>query len=340
MTRTADSVSAPNPSKTNDNVINNELHDLISIAEIEAALSSFKPSSTTTEDDSFGIRLPFLLRCLAALQSRSDVMPYLEEMETQTSRLNLNSIARLLEDVAAAMSGAENVEDLVALAPSLCGDTIGKIPQLPRMKRDVFGYDGIVETVGGGGYTWSTKGLSDALDHLAQIDVRLNKRGNDNEDFLGKRQKLDDDSMYDSDDEDILPPTQSLIGTDKDAPTIPGGNSYTFHQTTFAANDSYESAMRRTLQELISLVKSSLDSGHGLDGMNQGEDDKAMNDSSNLKEATSIQTPLLTLKSESLLAETNPASASFGGACSSLSVMIVTLMHHAPALRHDHVAVR
>ena len=45
----------------------------------------------------------------------------------QISRLNLNSIVRLLEDVAAAMSGAENVEDLVALAPSLCGATIGKI---------------------------------------------------------------------------------------------------------------------------------------------------------------------------------------------------------------------
>ena len=49
-TRTADTVSAPNLSKTNDNVINNELHDLISIAEIEAALSSFNPSSTMTED--------------------------------------------------------------------------------------------------------------------------------------------------------------------------------------------------------------------------------------------------------------------------------------------------
>ena len=68
----------------------------------------------------------------------------------------------------------------------------------------------------GGRYTWSTKGLSDALDHLAQIDVRLNKRGDDNEDSSGKRQKLDDDSIYDSDDEDILPPTQSLIGTDKE----------------------------------------------------------------------------------------------------------------------------
>ena len=67
--------------------------------------------------------------------------------------------------------------------------------------------------------------------------------------------------------------------------------------------------MRRTLQKLTSLVKSSLDSENGLDGMNQGEDDNAMNDSSNLKEATSIRTPVLTLKSESLLAETNPASS-------------------------------
>jgi len=54
--------------------------------------------------------------------------------------------------------------------------------------------------------------------------------------------------------------------------------------------------------------------------------------------ATGFSTPGLALKSDSLFAETHELSSSLGGGWSRLSVVIPTLMHHAPILRHEHVA--
>lgn len=308
----------------------NQLHDLFSTADIEKALSSFNPLNVK-EDNSFGIRLPFLLRCLGALQARSDVLPYLTQ-GAESQRPNVNSISRLLEDVAAAHQGAENVELLLAIAPSLCYDTIGKsigkIPQLSRCKvpiqsRDLFESD-LTERS-----SWDTRGLSAALDHYlsSYTDAKL-KRGLGDEEMPGKKQKLDD---YDSDDS-IIPPAWTSLGKDDNSKA--GQNSDAIHHASFAANDSYESAMKRTLEELISLVKSSLDSDGC--GRNLDDGDKPVGNSNTLHKEAS--TPGISVKSESLFAETNPTSSSFGDGCSSLSVMVVTLMHHSPVLRHDHVA--
>ena len=316
-----------------NNSSSNELHDLFSIAEIESALHSFKSSSTNSHNSSFGIRLPYLLRCLAALQSRSDIS-YFDESEVQEEfNPNVHVIARLLEDVACAYQGAENVELLLALAPSLCR-AVGKVPQISRMKQDASRLEHVTGSGEGSYYSsWDTKGLSDALDRLSSYsDVNvMNKRNIKEKQVPEKRQKVNDDSSCDSDNEGLLPQSKSSDGMVIDTKTT-GSDS---QHISFASNDTYESALKRTLQELISLVKLSLDSGRG---GNNGEDDNAMAGNEALYNDKELLNPGLSIKSESLFAETNPNSSSFGGGCSSLSVMVITLMHHAPILRYDHVA--
>ncbi|KAL7480482.1 hypothetical protein ACHAW6_006172 [Cyclotella cf. meneghiniana] len=103
--------------------------------------------------------------------------------------------------------------------------------------------------------------------------------------------------------------------------------------------------MRRTLQELIHLVISSLPSSrnanssfHGGAVENEGDEDKSLANENSFYRETGFRIPGLSIKSESLFADTNPVYSSFGGGCSSLSVMVLTLMYHAPVLRHEHVA--
>lgn len=303
-----------------NNGTSNELHDLFSVAEIESALHSFKPSSINSDESSFGIRLPYLLRCLAALQSRSDIS-YFDESEVQVVNPNVSVIARLLEDVASACQGAENVELLLALAPSLCRP-VGKLPQLSRSKNE------------GSHSSWDTKGLNIALDRLSSFSDVNPKRFIKEKQASEKRQKLNDDSSYDSYNNECLllqPQSSDGIVTDTNM-TETGSDS---QHVSFASNDTYESALKITLQELVSLVKLSLDSGRG---GNDGEDDNPMAGNDSLYNETDLLNPGLSIKSESLFAETNPNSSSFGGEFSSLSVMVIILMHHTPILRYDHVA--
>ena len=320
--------------------MSHQLHDLFSTAQLESALSSFNRTSTK-EDKSFSIRLPFLLRCLASLQSRSDIAPFLNDYELQTTRLNVNLVSRLLEDVAVSHPGAENIELLLAIAPLICGNTIGKIHHVSRCKHNAPLYTALAGCDDSGNFSIrDTKGLSAALQRLSTLgDVGLNKRSIHEEHLSGKRQKIDnDDSSYDSDDMEILPPTQS---TDKKEDTMESRNTCTIHPASFAANDTYESAMRRTLQELIFLVKSSLDTktSTNCDIQNQCDEENVVSIQSSFYKETGVMAPVLSIKSESLFAEINPTSSSFGGSLSSLCAMVITLMHHAPILRHEHVAV-
>eukprot|EP00804_Cyclotella_cryptica_P010226 CCRYP_016701-RB/>CCRYP_016701-RB protein AED:0.07 eAED:0.07 QI:60/0.66/1/1/0.66/0.5/4/103/1342 len=367
--------------------VRKNLHDLLSIAEIEAALASSKLPSLNDDESStarpagetgLGIRLPFLLRCLAACQPRSSVEASFDATDRDestkrhesSSSIDVDAVVPLLEDVAAAHPGAENVEILVStLAPSICQDTIGKVPPLSRVKvnnsncyevntgRNVAKDDPI----------WNTDQLSAALDSLSQYGIASsNKRGQKEHPLPGKRQKMEtnenhissssicednaviDDSANEDEDEDDLLPSQSSVSSDKvviEEKQDEFSLFSFFERVSSAANDSYESAMRRTLQELIHLVKSSLPSSRNatssFDGgavENEGNEDKSPANENSFYRETGLMTPGLSIKSESLFAETNAVYSAFGGGCSSLSVMVICLMYHAPVLRHDHVA--
>ena len=87
---------------------NHQPHDLISIGEIESALSTSISSATESDGDtSLGIRLPLLLRWLTAVQplATTSPSPKLDKSSESHTAASANSIA-LLEDVAAAHQDA------------------------------------------------------------------------------------------------------------------------------------------------------------------------------------------------------------------------------------------
>lgn len=202
---------------------------------------------------------------------------------------------------------------LLACSPNLCGVLNGM--DAPSRQRHAFYVYG--------SSVWDTSGLSGALHRLSTGVSEGNKRGNDAyndvEKLSDKRRKLENDSSDDEHDNE---------GT-LDETSLANGACI----ASLAASDSYESIMKRTLQELLSLVRSSLDNEAGC---YYEKEKPSINDASSHRELTSAG---LSIKSDSLFAERNSSSSSLGGGCSSLSVMVVTLMHHVPLLRHDHVAV-
>ncbi|KAL7540740.1 hypothetical protein ACHAXR_010344 [Thalassiosira sp. AJA248-18] len=362
----SDHVASQSPSQT--------LHDLLSSGEIESALSSLSkftpggeglPSSSTT-DNGLGIRLPLLLRLLCRA-SAAISPPSLDEISSShkssgSTLPDINAIVPLLEDVAAAHPDAENVEVLVsALAPSICKDAIGKLAPLSRMKvmNNLFSLEhhtmGASSRADNNCAVWNTKNLDIALQRLANPtsatqQQNSRKRQNDQQEpGEGKRQKLDNNT------DPLLEKMMMVIdileqddGSDEqDDVHVKHQNEEVDSPSTFfaqASSDSHESAVRRVLQELISLVKSSLRTQNNGISSSSGDDggvEVRVTDegrASSLQASSGFLTPGLTLKSDSLFAETDEVSSFIGGGWSRLSVMIPVLMQHAPILRYEHVA--
>ena len=210
---------------------------------------------------------------------------------------------------------------------------------------------------------------SDALGLLEKMQLVIDILEEDD----GHGPKVDDNDHEDDDDDDMQVDgdrkeevvASAAILFDAQAP--PSSSSFIAQ----ASSDTHESAMRKALQELITLVKSSLlmhrthhhhQHHHNDGGINQHSGDTAevgvavaadeghhqgdTNASSSSLAATNrflqetgFASPGLTLKSDSLFIETEGASSFIGGGWSRLSVMIPTLMQHAPILRYEHVAV-
>jgi hypothetical protein len=137
-----------------------------------------------------------------------------------------------------------------------------------------------------------------------------------------------------------------------------------------AGEDSTESAVRRTLGELASLVVSSLDNHHhhhhhhrpqtmthtvhATTNANMNESANAMDGTTTTTEpssspsksggaaitTTTIPSALaLSVQPDSLLAEP-PMTLDPAGTGHDLTAAVTALLHHAPVLRHSHLAVR
>jgi len=398
----------------NDASPSQTLHDLLSLGEIEPALSSYKfpppengESSTqaaaaaadctvSAKDkvgDGLGVRLPLLLRWLSVAQplaadassssdQRSSDRPSESAASSSSSGLGLslpdpNTIVPLLEDVAAAHPDAENVEVLVSsLAPSICKEAVGKLSPLSRNTKEglLFRRGQIMINTGKSDLaaddyfctaTWNTKNLDVALQRLANpanapanqsrkrqkertgSEGRKKQKVESKEDPLLQRMKMVIDLLKqdDDDDDDDDDAADNGHAEEKDEAAL----SSFFAQASSAANDTHESIMRRVLQDLLTLVKSSLrttddkhNDGSGGGAVEGGVDEGGVtspSESNPFLQETGFSTPRLALKSDSLFAETNDVSSSFGGGWSRLSVMIPILMQHAPILRYEHVAV-
>lgn len=333
----------------------NRLHDLISIGEIESALSTSVSSPTESEGDtSLGIRLPLLLRWLTAVQPLVTTSPKLDEISGPHTVACVHSVAPLLEDVAAAHHDAENVEVLVSsIAPAVCKDVVGKLPPVSRKKSDkaFLSRQNWVQTGQADCDAWDTNVLDKALHRLSKQEQHKRKRESDqsavsdnkkqkstsNDEYLEKMKTVIDVLEEDlKKDDEYMGVEQEDTNKSVDTTSAINGREDTL--SSFferASDDSHISSLRKVLHELILLVKISLNT-------NEDEVATANNDEDGHRDSTPIhgasKSPLIATKPDSILAETDTMISSSGVGGFGLPVLISALMHHAPILRYRHVA--
>ena len=316
------------------------LHDALSAGELVQALSrfDFSPAAgaeSPATDAGLAARLPLLLRWLSlarplATPPSSPAAPQdCVGARDAAAPPDTDALVPLLEVVAAAHPDAENVEVLVS---ALARWRVKRVPPLSRTKT---GKDGVV---------WDTSNLDVILEGLAAPSAAANsslkRQKKQHHHDGGKRQKLDAtdarkvgaEGTGDDEITDLCDESDVVNAGERDAePGAMSGDEGTALSSVFATvtNDSHDAALRRALQELTVLVKSSLcEAG---DDSHDGEAEEAC--------PSSARRPGLNASSSSL-AEADEASASLSGGWSRPSVLVPALMQYAPILRHEHVAVR
>ena len=287
------------------------LHDCLSLGEIELGLAADKITPTAEEMH----RLPILLRLLSSSRPLSRCPPLVQEEHASVRDGEgdelIDRAVRCLEDRAALYSPAEDVEVVSChLVPHLCR----KISRLRPLKKDP--------------QTGLYQNPEMLLQHvpssqLVGLSSSSSKRFKASDGTAVLLVQEEDDlhaqSEYDMSDED-----------DEGKPLGEDSNSRKRRRSTLTSNhaseDSQEATVSRILAELTSLVVQSLQAP-------RIEDD---GDSSAVDQSLSID--------DSILAESpcNAVTVEAGGAMvgSDLGATVVSLMHHAPVLRHQHVAVR
>ncbi len=334
----------------------NQLHDLISIGEIQSALStSISSSIESGGDTSLGVRLPLLLRWLTAVQPLVTSSPSSKLEETSGSHIvaNANSVAPLLEDVAAAHHDAENIEVLVSsLAPAICKEVVGKLPPISRKKSDnaFLSRQKLVQQGQADCDAWDTNVLDKALDRLLKQEQHKRKRESEavldskkqkstsNDEYLEKMKTVIDVLEQDlKNDDEYMGVEQEETKNGVETHGATNGREDTL--SSFferAPDDSHTSSLRRVLHELILLVKSSLNTNEE-EGAASNTDEDGHKDSTQMRGSAS-KSPWISTKPDSILAETDTIISSSGVGGFGLPVLISALMHHAPILRYRHVA--
>jgi hypothetical protein len=326
------------------------LHDSISLGEVELGLScEHRPSEEEVR------RLPLLLRLLSSSRPLSSIptfpLPPLDEEDENDELLSSKSdtdviiqqAVNRLEDRAALYSAAEGVEVVAChLAPYVCRK-ISRLAPLQRTKVKGGSTSGSGKTGGG---EFGTEELA----RLAANPV-LASTSRSSSASTSKRQKVSSEASDDLQTDD-LDEDEDMADVSGDATATATQNannkrrraSSAVHESVLAAGnseDSQEATVIKTLSELALLVVQALQSTatprkEDNDGGGEGEEKSSLS---------------LTIE-DSILAEprqgqgSGSASAasmgSVGGGAmvaSDLGSMVVSLMHHAPVLRHRHVAV-
>lgn len=348
MKPSADGIDAP---KGTHRPHSDQLHDLLSMGEIESALSTSFSSSTESDGDMrLGIRLPLLLRWLTAAQPLATMSKL--DKSPGSNIASPNSVAPLLEDVAAAHHDAENIEVLVSsLAPTICKEVVGKLPPISRRKSDksfLYRQSLARRDQADCDDVWDTSVLDKALHRLSKQEQQKRKREVDQSSVSDKKQKSAPDDEYlekmktvidvleqdlKNDDDDDIGVKQEKAKTSTSA--VNGGDATLSSFFERASDDSHISSMKRVLHELILLVKSALCT-HNDGAAASNTDDDGQNYSTQMSGAS--KSPWISTKPDSLLAETDITTSSSGNGGFGLPVMVCALMHHAPILRYRHVS--
>jgi hypothetical protein len=300
------------------------LHDSLSLGEVELGLSSeHRPSEEEVR------RLPLLLRLLSSSRPLSCIPsfpllpePDAEENDEASSDAIIQQAVNRLEDRAALYSAAEGVEVVAChLAPYVCR----KISRLMPLQKSAAG-------------EFATEDLSfvaanPVLSSRSKRQKTSSETPQNHRVASGDGNRSDDlqtDVLLDEDeDEDMVDASVDAAATS--ATNINKRRLTSERESVLGAGnaeDSQEATVTKTLSELALLVVQSLQTTPRKEDDGEGEHSSLS----------------LTIE-DSILAEARQGSAdigSVGGAvvASDLGSMVASLMHHAPVLRHQHVAVR
>lgn len=291
------------------------LHDLLALGQLEVALAPEKRPSIDHDDhperqtDEIR-RLPLLLRMLSASQPLSSI-PSLKTDQPQHTVTSedgedavdplVDQVVARLERVAASHAVAERVDASTSYhAPVTCR----KISSLLPLKRDANKLE------------WNTRDLASVA--ASPLGPPLKKKRRER---LAKMpadgEAMDEDN---GDEDDVMSVDETM-----DAPLDQGIQT---NEDPAASSDSQEAMTTKSLMEIAKLVVASLEPTTTHENKDE-EDGKS--------------SLLLPVTTDSLLSE---AASDLDGGCAGavggfdFRASVAALMHHAPVLRHEHVAVR
>jgi hypothetical protein len=344
------------------------LHDCLSLGNVEEGLS------IDGELEEQRHRLPILLRLLAAARPHASIPTFAgwndqttfhdnnhstpnpnnndNNNNSQSPDVLVDQVVSKLEDMAATHSGAEAM-DVVTL--SIVPTVTRKISRVPPLRRKQVARsgDGVVVTM------WDTQELSvfhstnpnssapfshhhhhplkrqnselvlASSGHLRQQlsededDDQFNDEDDDDDDNIHRQMALDEDDPMD---EDVHRKSQKRKSNSirRRSNVLDSMDRKRLH-----SEDSPEAMVTSTMSELVTLVLNSLQPKEGGGGNNNNDDD---DDGDAVEGGAGAAT---TSTSSRLLHDLVLSSQSSDGGSAMASIL-----HHAPVLRHQHVAVR
>lgn len=330
----------------------------------------------TSPKDSETLRLPLFLRLLSSSQHLSFTDSDDEQAEISSQERYINGIVNLLEMVAASHRTAEHIDHLASfLAPDACRPVsrLLSIPlrrkrklvsisiedtgdaSVPQKMEAVFG-KGVVVTENNinGNQSFATTGWDDsALKKICGDTGKKENEENDSEsqeDALGDKddQSQDEDDLEDENDESSSRPTttkRSNVDLSMESPSPKRKRKRgisILDRKSLEESDLPESTVCKILLEILSLVSSSLRPISRISGMPSNRDTEHDDDDDEKDDAETLSgrsysksAAAIKLLPASLLSE----EQAFGSTIDSeLSSTIVTLMYHAPIIRHEHLS--
>ena len=284
------------------------LHDCLSLGEVELGLEP-KNGTANSNNKISRIeqieRLPLFLRVLSLTRPSASISILEKEEEELFGDPVVNCAVGRLEHVAATYSVAEGVDVVTChLAPSV-SRKLSKLPPLERHNGE-----------------WDTRSLvAIARNPRSGSKRRRSQLSESSEQATGDEIQGSTSEEEDDEDDEFNAEHQSL--PNNSANKKRKKDFFRRDSMEVAAEDSQEATVTKTLSELASLVATSL------------EPVTEHNDNDEEQKGKGIALAI----DDSILSES--AGSAAGGAMegSDLGSTVVAILHHAPVLRSEHVAV-
>jgi len=314
------------------------LHDCLSLGEVEQGLRMATGQDLVLEEIE---RLPMLLRLLSTM--RNLVVPHSPILGDDENSKNNNSeenetdplvyqTVEQLEHVAAIHSVAEVVDVVTCyLAPTLTS-MLSRVPPLKRRRDGTYDTTEL-QAVASNPYASTPSKKERKRRKKEGPGVEAPPGENDADSSVGQ------EDGSEGDDEKATPQNESMASRKRKHNDVCRRTSM-----ELALEDSQEATLVKTLSELITLVVASLDpialqnDDHPYD--DQGKDAVNNNEEGHVQSSGNVKGRLVLTIDDSILAESDRDGTVDSIEFSDVGSTLASILHHAPVLKSQHVAVR